>query len=210
MKREPTNRLRIGMATLPIGGVIGLVGILMRGPHGTPMAAPERWAEVASSTSFTIAQFAILVGYVGPFLGFWALYSHLRQFDVERPAFWGFLLSIWGTTLALPALGIAAFAGPAAATLFLEGETGAADLITDALTGSGFYVGIIAAICYSAGPLLSSYAISKTRKVSRLVALLFGFHGLLLSFGFSFYPLLIAGWIFLIVSGFWLAAGFRS
>ena len=96
MHKESTLRLRFGIATLPIGGIIGLIGILFRGPYGTPLASPEQWAEAAVSPLFTFAQFAILIGYVLPFLGFWALYQHLQEFNVESLAFWGFILSIWG------------------------------------------------------------------------------------------------------------------
>ena len=204
MKQNPETRLRLCLATLPVGGLIGLVGVLLRGPYGTPLGDPAQWANAATSTAFLTAQLAILVGYVLPFLGFWALYRYLQRFDVERSAFWGFVLSLWGTALALPALGIAAFAGPVAANLYQAGQSEAAQLISSALTGTGFYVGITAAICYVLGPAFSAYAIWHSPGLPKGAAFLFALHGLLLSFGFGFFPLLVVGWLCFFISGLWL------
>lgn len=193
------------LSRLPVGGLFGLVGILLRGPDGVPLADPLSWAETAASNTFAIAQFAIIIGFVLPFLGFWALYAWLQAGGRERGAFWGFMLSIWGTTLALPALGIAAFAGPLAADLYLQGDQAAATLIADALTGRGFYVSIVSAICFIAGPALLGIAVWRTGTLPKVAGFLFAVHGVCLSLGFGFYPVLVLGWVLLIVSSIWLA-----
>ncbi len=138
-------------------GVIGLVAALIRGPHGTPLADASARATTALSPLFFPSQLATLVAYVLPLVGFWALSNRAeaRRAPVAR---WGLLLSVWGTALALPALGVAAFAGPPAAREYLRAGAdapaalAASELVSHALLGPGLAVGLVAGVCYTVGP----------------------------------------------------------
>ena len=110
-------------------------------------------------------------------------------------------MSILGTSLALPALGITGFAGPFAAQLYLAGDTDVALIISNAVTGTGFTISITAAICYILGPKLLGIAIWRSNITSKWIGIIFALHGLFLSLGFSIYPILILGWILLTLSG---------
>ena len=203
------TRNQIALWTLPLAGVIGLIGVLLRGPYGIPAPDTDKWAAAAVEPVFTTAQILILIGYVLPFLGLWALYSYLRKQKHEPMAFWGFMLSVWGTALALPALGIAAFAGPLAARLYQAGSADAAQMIADALTGTGYAVSITSALCYIIGPALLGAAMWRSGTIPKWVGLLFALHGICLSLGFGMYPVLLIGWVMFVVSCGWLAARLR-
>ena len=201
-----TSRIRIGLWSMPVASLVGLVGILLRGPFALPVPDVDAWAGAATQSSFTIGQILLIAGYVLPFFGFWALYAYLSEKIGEKIAFWGFMLSVWGTALALPGLGITAFAGPLAAESYLAGQGHTADLIMNAMMNRGFAVSIAAAICYSVGPILLGIALWRSSAAPRWTALGFGLHGLCLSFGFGFYPVLIFGWVILIASSVGIAA----
>lgn len=198
-------RIRWALWTVPLAGIVGLVGVLLRSPFALPIPDVDRWAAVATQPVFTTSQFLILIGYVLPFIGFWGLYALLQDQKNESIAFWGFMLSVWGTALALPTLGITAFAGPLAASSYLAGNANAAQWIVDAVTGDGFAVGITAALSYTVGPALLGIAVWRSGTLPKWAGLLFALHGPCLSFGFGMYPILIVGWVLLIVSGSWIA-----
>ena len=194
------HRIQALILTLPIAGVIGLIGVLLRGLYALPFPDADSWAQAASQPVFVISHVIILVGYILPFVGFWAIYKYLAGNGYEKIPFWGFILSIIGTSLALPALGITGFVGPIAAQSFLDGNPDAALIVSEALTGTGFFVSIIAAICYTLGPSLLGIAIWKSNEMSKWIGLLFALHGICLSLGFSIYPILIVGWVLFIAS----------
>jgi hypothetical protein len=193
-------RVQIFLFTLPIAGIIGLIGTILRGPFALPIPDINSWAQAATQPIFVVSHFLIIIGYVLPFLGFWAIHKHLEIQNYEGLSFWGFIFCILGTALALPALGITGFAGPIAAQLYLAGNTEAASIISNALTDTGFIISIIAAVFYVLGPILLGIAIWKSSIIPKWIGLTFALHGLCLSFGFSMYPVLIIGWVLLIAS----------
>lgn len=202
------SRIRIALWLLPAAGIIGLVGVLLRGPNALPIPDSIQWAAVATQPIFMMAHFLLIIGYVLPFIGFWALYEIFKDQKGEKSAFWGFMLSVWGTALALPALGIAAFAGPLAAEAFLADNPSTASMITDAVMGSGFIVGMAAAVGYTIGPALYGVAIWRSSILPKWAGLLFALHGICLSLGFGLYPVLVIGWVLFIVSSGWIAMSY--
>jgi len=188
--------------TIPVAGVIGLVTLLLRGGDFSVVA-------MTSPDKFLVYQYLLIAAYVLPFPGFIALWLQCRTSD--RPgtlSFLGLLGLIWGTSLALPALGIASFMMPAAVDLGSASVTNAA--VQGALMGPGLPLGIVAATLYTLGPILLGVALWKTGDNSRIAVALFVAHGALLSFGFSFFPLLILGWAMLSVSGSLFAIRYKS
>ncbi|MCJ7738236.1 MAG: hypothetical protein MUQ10_13130 [Anaerolineae bacterium] len=211
MNQGKSGRLRVGLLTLPISGVLGAVVLLLRGPIVFPLTAGSDWIGVVSSTNFLLYQNLLAILYVLPFVGFLALHGVLaRDVRVWKSSFVGLILTLWGTALALPALGIASF------VTSLAGQAGSADqarigqIVTEAITGSGMLIGIVAAVLYTTGPILFGVAIWRKGGLSRIAAILFATHGALLSFGFSFFPALILGWILLAISGILISLDVRK
>ena len=202
MKQWHPNRLLLGILAIPISGVLGTAVLLLRGPLTFPLTSNSGWIEIVSTTNFLIYQYLLIVSYALSFVGFLALYEYLRK-DVrgEKLSFVGLVLTLWGTALALPALGIISFVASGVSQLGSDYQARIGQIITEAITGPSLVLGIVAAIFYTTGPLLFGIAIWRHAKLSNVSAGLFIFHGVLLSFGFSIFPALILGWILLAVSG---------
>jgi hypothetical protein len=181
-------RQHLALLTLPLSGTLGLAALLIRGL--LPVPGTEGWSEVVVSDVYLLSGLMLAVAYVLPFFGFFEIYRR-RQTTFT---YWAFMLSVLGTALALPTMGVVIFAAPEFAALSTPTSYIAA--ITQ-----GMVVGIPAAICYTLGPMffLPTLLEGEDSKVAKTGYILFGTHGILLSFGFGFFPLLLVGWIFLLI-----------
>ncbi len=195
----------MSLLTLPISGAIGTVAVLVRGPLGLPLDDATEWARVTASGLYLVTQVAVLVAFVLPFFGLVSLYAYLARNDrVERLAFVGLLTSLIGTALALPALGILTFVAPVVSRLVLQGQAHLSQVVVEAITGPGLIVGLLSAILYTLGSLCLGIAVWRYKTLPKWAGVLFALHGLLLSFGFTFFPALILGWTLFTASGSWI------
>jgi hypothetical protein len=206
-----STRMLIGMLTIPLSGVLGSAVLLLRGPLVLPLESSTEWIETVSSSSYLVYQNLLVASYVLPFFGFLALYAYLAG-DVrqERLSFIGLIISIWGTALALPALGIVSYVGSLESQLSLADETSIGQIVAEALIGPGFAMGIAAAILYTTGPFLLGVAIWRKGTLPKIATLMFMAHGALLSFGFSMFSALILGWGLFAISGIWLTLSMKN
>ena len=190
------------LIAIPVSGLLGAIVLILRGPFNIPLTDSSGWISLVSSDNFLIYQNLLIFLYVLPFIGFLALHEYLKSSDkVEKYSFGGLILTLWGTALALPASGIISYIAVIAGDPQVTDHARIGQLITEAITGPGFYMGIVAAICYTLGPILFGIAIWRGIENSKIAAVLFALHGTLLSFGFSFFPALVAGWVLLAISG---------
>lgn len=140
-----------------------------------------------------------------PYFGFWALYAYLARIErVERIAFWGFISSIIGTSLALPTLGIFSFVSPQIAQRYLQGDNNLPEIITLVATGQPVMINLLGGTIYLIGTGLLGVAIWRSGILPKWAGLLVGLHGLFLVFGFMLFPLLVLSWIFLLSAGLWI------
>jgi hypothetical protein len=197
------KRISLGLATLPVSAVLAISAIFLRGTSIMPFPDVELWAETVTGSLYNIAQKIYLVTYVLPLFGFWALYKHLSGFErIEKISFWGFICSLWGIGLALPILGVFTYASPHLGQLFLDGNDALPDIINSIVSKDAMYLGVPAALLYSAGSILLGIGIFRAGVYPKIIPLILIPHGLLLSFGFSFPPVLVLGWVMLFASGF--------
>ena len=210
MNQRRSNRLWQGLLALPISAILGAGVLLLRGPLSFPLTDDSGWIEIVTSSNFLILQDLLTAAYVLAFVGFLALYEVLRE-DVrtKRLALVGFILTLWGTALAMPSLGIVSFVAPIAGQSGVSDQVTIGRIVTEAVTGPGLLVGIVAGVFYTAGPLLFGIAIWRDAGLSKVAAVLFVIHGVLLSFGFSIFPAVILGWVLLAISGILISLGVR-
>jgi len=201
----------IGMLTIPLSGVLGVAVLLLRGPLVLPLQDSTEWIETVSSSNYLVYQNLLVAAYVLPFFGFLALYAYLasdaRQ---ERLSLIGLIASIWGTALALPALGIASYVGSLDGQLSLADQTSIGQIVAAALLGPGFPMGIAAAVLYTIGPFLLGVAMWRKGTLPKIATVMFMAHGALLSFGFSMFSALVLGWGLFAISGIWLILSMKN
>lgn len=63
-------RIRIGLLTLVIGSVLGIVGLVLRGPVPLPNVDVDTWAQGVTDSSYFLAQVLTIFAYVIPYFGF--------------------------------------------------------------------------------------------------------------------------------------------
>ena len=201
---KPT-RLFLCLLTFPASGILAIIALLLRRFAGLPGQNLVEWAEVVSSSVYLISQYGYILAYVLPFFGFWALYMVLMQCKVERLAFWGLMGTLLGTGLPLTTLGVFAYASPVMGRLFLLGDSPLPEVTTEIAMGSSMVLGMPGAILYVGGCTLSGVAVWKCGTLARWSGVTLALHGLFLSFGFGSPPVLLLGWVLLVVSGGWFS-----
>jgi hypothetical protein len=199
------NRIRWSIFTFVLGGVLGLIALLLRGPVPLPNVDVEAWSMAVMNEYYFFAQVLTIFAYVIPFFGFWAVYDLLAENDiVEKWAFWGFMTAIIGTSLAIATLGVVSFVSPYLAKDFMLGDLQAPGIISQVATGRPAVVNILGGTLYLLGTVLLGIAIWRGGKMPKWSGLLLAAHGVSLVFGFMFYPLLLLSWMFLLIAGLWI------
>lgn len=198
-------RLALCLLTFPVSGLVAIVALLLRGFAGLPGEDLAAWAQIVSSDIYLISQYGYVLAYVMPFFGFWALYMVLMRCERERLAFWGLMGALLGTGLPLTTLGVFTYAGPALARLYLQGDSHLPQVITEIAMGSSMVLGLPGAVLYVGGCTLFGVAIWRCKALARWPGVALALHGLLLAFGFGIPPVLVFGWVLLVVVGGWLA-----
>ena len=199
------TRIRWSIFTFVLGGVLGLIALLLRGPVPLPNMDVEAWSKAVMGENYFIAQVITIFAYVIPFFGFWAVNDLLAENEeVEKWAFWGFMTAIIGTSLAIATLGVFSFVSPYLAEEFMLGDLEAPDIIMQVATGRPATVNILGGTLYLLGTVLLGVAVWRGGALPKWSGLLLAAHGLSLVFGFMFYPLLLVSWIFLLSAGMWM------
>lgn len=199
------NRARWSIFTFVLGGALGLIALLLRGPVPLPNVDVESWAMAVIGENYFTAQVLTIFAYVIPFFGFWAVYDFLAGNErVEKLAFWGFMTAIIGTSLAIATLGVFSFVSPYLAEEFMLGNPQAPGIITQVATGRPAAINILGGTLYLLGTVLLGIAIWRGEGLPKWSGILLAAHGVSLVFGFIFYPLLLVSWIFILIAGLWM------
>lgn len=199
------SRIRWSIFTFVLGGALGLIALMLRGPVPLPNVDVEAWAMAVMGEYYFIAQVFTIFGYVIPFFGFWAVYDLLAENEkVEKWAFWGFMTAIIGTSLAIATLGVFSFVSPYLAEDFMFGDLEAPGIITQVATGRPAAINIFGGTLYLLGTVLLGIAVWRGGEMPKWSGLLLAAHGVSLVFGFMYYPLLLVSWIFILIAGIWM------
>lgn len=202
---EKSARIRFGYLTLILGSLLGIVGLVLRGPVPLPNMNVESWVSAVTSSNYFLAQVLTIFAYVIPYIGFWAIYASMAMVEkVERTAFWGFMTSVMGTSLAIATLGVFSFVSPILAELYQLGNEQLPNIITQVATGQPAIINISGGTLYLLGTVLLGIAIWRSGLHPKWSGVLIALHGTFLVFGFMFFPVLLLSWVFLLVAGIWL------
>jgi hypothetical protein len=172
------NRIRICVLAFPISGLVAAGAALVPGIGINPAVDAAGFAKVADYVGF--ANLVGLVSLVFLLFGFQALHAFLERNFVDRWAFPGLVLSVIGTALFLPFLGIIAFAGPVVGRLYLNGQVQAVSIISQAtsiLNPAALVFGGISVASSILGSILFSVAIWRSGKLPKWSAIAYAISG---------------------------------
>lgn len=185
--------------------MLGIISLALRGPAVLPNVDVDAWAQVVTGNNYFVAQVLTIAAYVLPFLGFWAIYASLASIEkVEKIAFWGFMCSILGTSLAIATLGIFSFVSPFIAERYLMGDAQLPEIITQVAFGPPSIINYLGGTLYLLGTVLLGIAIWRAGLYPKWSGLLIACHGLFLVFGFMLFPILLLSWVLILIAGVWL------
>lgn len=208
---ESSTRIRWSLLTLLVGSVLGIIGLVLRGPVPLPNVDVDAWARAVTGSNYFLAQILTIFAYVIPYFGFWAVYASLAKIDkVERLAFWGFMYSIIGTSLAIATLGVFSFVSPQLAERYFLGDNQLPEIVSQVATGQPAIINILGGMLYLLGTGLLGLAIWRSGSLPKWSGLLIALHGLFLVFGFMLFPMLLLSWVFLLCGGLWLVYGLKE
>lgn len=197
------RRIKLGVMTIIISG---LTGVLFSFINVTPMFPSienyQTWIELVTSDLYLLSYYLFIsLGYILPFFGLWSLYKIISlEPKLEVISFWGMMLSIIGTALVLPNLGVFTYVNPVLAETSLTVDQTSMILKSVILT-KAMPIALMGAVFYTIGPILIGISIWKSSQLNNVLSILIILHGILLSFGFSFRILILLGWFLLFVFG---------
>jgi len=177
LQQHTGNAIRFGILTLPLSGLLTLVGLLGRYEIPNPRDDPKAAVQAASSTTYFVSQ---LVGNVFGLMmlifGLLALTAYLANTRVRGLALTGMVLSIAGIALVLSALGITTYALPEISRAYLSGQQEALVIVTAIYQGLVRELFVAVFLLYSAGFILFGVAIWRSGVLPRPAAISLGLH----------------------------------
>jgi hypothetical protein len=208
MTSGSTRRIRLGVLTFLVVGVIAIVGALTPGIGINPAADPAGFAQAADLVG--LANLAGIVALALQLYGFQALHAFLTNTSEERPAFLGMVLSTLGVALFLPFLGIIAIVGPVAGRAYLNGQTQAIKIISDTTSINNpivFAVGGASVLLFVLGSILFSVAIWRSGRIPKWSAVAYAIAAPLNIVPHYIPALWIGGGILLVIAGAGIVRG---
>jgi hypothetical protein len=163
--------------TLPLAGLLGLVGLLSRYVTPNPRVDPEAAARTASSMNYFVSQFVgNVVGLTLLIFGVLALTAYLANTRARRLALAAMVLSIAGIGPVLSALGVTTYALPVLGRAYLDGQQGALATVDAIFNNPLRIIFVFVFILYGAGFILFGVAIWRSGVLRKGAALSFGLH----------------------------------
>jgi hypothetical protein len=168
MKITDVTLIRLGVLAFPIAGLVDALGALVPGIGINPTIDPAGFAQTANLLG--LVNLAGLLTLLLLLYGFQALNAILANAPARRCALAGMLLSIAGAALYASFLGIFAFVAPIAGRQYLNGQTQAISIMSEATsvsnpTALGF--GGVSELFYILGSILFSISMWRSGKIPK-------------------------------------------
>jgi hypothetical protein len=203
--------IRVGILTLPIVGLLVLVGGLFSFGVPSPESYPTEAAQAGSTTGYFLAQIGSQV--LGPTLaifGILALFAYLVNTSVRRlatvVATLAMVLSILGMSMLLSTSGIHAYAVPALAQEYLNGQQNALQLV-DTIFRQAIVVEILANLLIFVGFVLFGVGIWRSGTLPKWAGVLLAVSSLVFAVPAYIPPLVILVSLLLVIAGVEISRG---
>lgn len=177
LQQHTGNVIRFGILTLPLSGILTLVGLIGRysvpNPHDDPKAA----VQAAGSTSYFVSQLVgNVLGLTVLIFGILALTAYLANTRSRGLALAGMVLSIAGIALGLSGLGVATYALPEISRAYLSGQQEALVIVEAIYQGLVRELFVPVVLLYTTGFILFGVAIWRSNVLPKPAAISFGLH----------------------------------
>jgi hypothetical protein len=206
-RRNSDGLIRLGVLTLPLAGLLALIGLYSISQLGTGgiLATSDNQA-IVSSGYFVSELVGNGLALTLLIFGVLALYAYLATTRVRALALGAMVLSIFGIALQLIELGVFAYTIPALSRSFLNGNPESVRILDYIFSGPIRITATLALLLYLAGFILWGVAIWRSGVLPKWAGVLVALHAPLLGLG----PLdsgvaLVVGALLALVGGGWIA-----
>jgi hypothetical protein len=115
-----TNWIRAGLVGLPLAGALTLWSSLR--PQPDPNVRYEAWSRFVTTDHYVLTHvFGSILGLILAIFGTFALGAYLSGARAGRMGLWAMVLTVLGSALFLPGMGVSAFAAPEEGQAYLAG-----------------------------------------------------------------------------------------
>ncbi|MBV8892942.1 MAG: hypothetical protein JO266_13410 [Acidobacteria bacterium] len=172
-----SNVIRFGILTLPLSGLLTLVGLI--GRYTIPNLREDRKAalEAAGSTEYFVSQLVgNVLGMMMLIFGLLALTAYLANTRVRGLALGAMVVSIIAIALILSALGVTTYALPELSRAYLSGQQDTLRIFEGIFGGLVGELFVPVFIFYSAGYILFGVCIWRSGVLPKPAAISLGLH----------------------------------
>ena len=206
--------IRVGILALPIVGLLVLVDGLFSFGIPSPQRYPTEAAQAASTTGYFLAQIGSKVlGSTLAIFGLLALFAYLVNTSVRRlatvVATLAMVLSILGMSMLLSTSGIHAYAVPALAQEYLNGQQNALQLV-DTIFSQAIVINILANLLIFVGFVLFGGLIWRSGTLPKWAGVLLAVSSLVFAVPAYIPPLVILVSLLLVIAGVEISRGIRG
>jgi hypothetical protein len=172
--RDPTNeRPRFGAVALGLAGVLFAAFPVVRPYYIDLVQNPTNGALVISAPNWMLSHLLLILALSLLPFGLLTVCAALASTNARRLALVGMVLGIAGGCLFLPVGGVEAFALPAIARLYLEGQIGTLDAIEAARSGLRSTVFLPGLVFLGSGGICTAAAVWRSNRLPRWAAVPF-------------------------------------
>jgi small-conductance mechanosensitive channel len=163
---DTRNWTRVGLVALPIAGALTLWSSL--DPQPDPNVRYEAWSRFVVADHYVITHvFGSILGLILAIFGSFALGAYLASSRAGRMGMAAMVLTVFGTALFLPGMGVSAFAAPKEGQAFLAGIEEYAklpDILSDTM---GAMTALLMVVLIFVGNLLLGFAVWRSGALPR-------------------------------------------
>ncbi len=161
-----TNWIRVGLLGLPVAGALTFWSSL--DPQPDPNVRYEAWSRFVTTDHYVLTHvFGSILGLILAIFGAFALGTYLAGSHAGRLGLWAMVITVLGSALFLPGMGVSAFAAPEEGQAFLagiEGLRGLPDILADTMLA---LMSLLMVLLVFAGNVLLGVAVWRSGSLPR-------------------------------------------
>ncbi len=155
---EIANWIRLGLLALPLYGVLTFWSSL--DPQPDPNADYEAWSRYVTTDHYVLTHLlGSILGLIFAIFGTFALGAYLARSRAGRLGLVAMVITVFGSALFLPGMGISAFAAPEEGQAYLAGIEGIAELPTSSADVAFGLISLLVVLLLFVGNVLLGVAV---------------------------------------------------